>query len=127
MRLIKEKDGLTIDGVPHIKPQLTIHAVVTLGLSLYLWFLARGDVSLMHGWGHWLTTANLYALGGMSIFWFVSEFLQERAMVKAGKHVKNRHWKFWTWSQSRWQDMLFPISAGALYTAAVFAAVRAFL
>ena len=120
MRLVREKDGLTIDGVSHIKPQILAHIGATISTVVSLYVVAERNVVSMFDSLWWVSLVNLYLLIGMGIFWFLSEFKQERAMVKDGRHVTGREWKFWTWSLSRWQDIVIPELAGAIYTGAVY-------
>jgi len=120
MRLVKEKNGIGIDGVSHVKPQLLAHLAATIITLFILMAPALRDGTDPGAHMHWLNIINTYLLGGMGVFWIGSEFHQEYVMVKDGRHVKGRHWKFWTWSQSRWQDIVIPELAGGVYTGAVY-------
>ena len=116
MRLVKEKNGIDIDGMSHAKVQLVVHSVVTFVTIVMLYMEAlRNNVDLVI-LIDWVTLVNQYLLAGMAVYWVLVEFFQEWAMVKDGRHAPNRHWKFWTWYQGRYQDIGLPVIIGTVFT-----------
>lgn len=105
MKLLRDKNG-KIEGMNHLKTNATVHVLVTLGVVAF-----GGDLAAV-------IIANLIVQVVMAFVWGRIEYLQEKAMVKAGKREDlNSHKKPWKYAPARLWDMGLPFSFSTSYNA----------